>query len=163
MEDQEGILENMVFAGCVSENTPTEVKYLELERRVGNMANINYPAGDFLIQIKNALMAGKRTISVKNTKFIENIAQAMKKEGFLEDVSISDKMLSVKMKTAKKRPLIIDIKLVSKPGMRVYIKAEELEKQNKPFIYLLSTPKGVIFSKEAVQKRVGGEIIAKIW
>ena len=57
----------------------------------------------------------------------------------------------------------MNIKLISKPGLRIYLGADEIAKKKSPSIYLVSTPKGVISSLQAVKERVGGEVIAEIW
>ena len=56
----------------------------------------------------------------------------------------------------------MDIKLVSKPGLRVYKSVEELESIRSPAIYIVTTNKGIMTAKDAVKKRVGGEVIAEI-
>ena len=61
-----------------------------------------------------------------------------------------------------KKPILSDLKIVSKPGLRVYIEVRDLEKRRKPSIYLISTSKGILSSREAIKQRVGGEIIAEV-
>lgn len=58
---------------------------------------------------------------------------------------------------------MINLKLVSKPGLRIYMTADELEKKKGPSIYLISTPLGIISARQAIKSRVGGEVIAEIW
>jgi len=123
----------------------------------------NYPIGDYLVQLKNAVMAKNREISVRETKLIKAVSDVMKSEGFLEDVSVNDNKLTAKLALHKKEPLIMDIKLVSRPGLRVYMSADELEAVKGPSVYLISTPKGILTTKQAVKARVGGEVIVEIW
>lgn len=122
----------------------------------------NYPIGDFLIRIKNASLAGKKTVVVPQNKFVVSVARSLVNEGYLRDVQVNQGILKVSLSYQKKEPVITNIKLVSKPGLRVYIKSEELEKIKKPFIYILSTPTGVMSSKDALKKKQGGEIIAEV-
>ncbi len=56
----------------------------------------------------------------------------------------------------------MDIKLISKPGLRIYKSVDELEKIKRPTIFLVSTPKGILSSKKAIKQRIGGEILAEI-
>jgi len=122
----------------------------------------NYPVGDFLIRIKNANLAGKKTVIVPQNKFVISVAKSLVKEGYLRDIKVSHDSLSVNLSYQKKEPVITDIKLVSKPGLRVYAKYEELEKIKKPTVLIVSTPAGVMSSREALKKKLGGEIIVEI-
>ncbi len=124
--------------------------------------NINYPVGDFLIRLKNARMAKLKTVSVPSTKLMKATADALEASGFLRDVTLADGTLEVNLVYKKKEPVIMDVKLVSKPGLRIYMNVDQLEKRRKPSILILSTPKGVMSSKKALKERVGGEVIAEI-
>lgn len=124
---------------------------------------VNYPVGDFLIRIKNAALARKKLVEVQGTKAIKAVADVLKKEGFLESVDKKGKKLSLRLSYMKKEPVLLGLKLVSKPGLRIYMGVEELEAIKGPSIFVLSTPKGVISSKEAIKKRLGGEVIVEIW
>lgn len=123
---------------------------------------INYPIGDFLIRIKNASLAGRKTVDFPATKFTVSVAKSLVKEGYLDDVQVDKGVLKTSLSYRKKEPVITGIKLVSKPGLRIYIKVEDLEKWKSPSILILSTPKGVMSSREAIKKRFGGEVIAEI-
>jgi small subunit ribosomal protein S8 len=122
----------------------------------------NYPLGDFLIRIKNAVMVGKKEVVFANTKAILACAMALKKAGFLDSAEVKSGILTIQLAFRRKRPVISDIKLVSKPGLRVYMNVSEVAKRRKPSILLLSTPKGILSSREVVKGNVGGEVIAEI-
>lgn len=122
----------------------------------------NYPVGDFLIRVKNASMAGNKQFSVPSTKIIYEIANTMKKMGYLMEVTKKDETLSITLAYSNKKPVIMDLKLVSRPGYRRYVNVSELESFKGPEKYILSTPKGVISSSEAIKSRTGGELIVKI-
>lgn len=122
----------------------------------------NYPVGDFLVQIKNAAMAGKREIVVRNTKLIKEVAGALKELGYLESTKEEDGALTVTLTYKKREPVILDVVLVSKPGLRVYWGADELESIKKPSYFIISTNKGIMTSKKAIKERVGGEVIAEV-
>jgi small subunit ribosomal protein S8 len=123
----------------------------------------NYPVGDFLIRIKNAKMATLRNVSLPNTKFIYAVAQALKDEKYLSDIDLKDGILTVSLAFYKKEPLLENIKLVSKPGLRLYVNARELSLRKSPSILILSTSAGVMSSKKALKKGLGGQVIAEIW
>ena len=123
----------------------------------------NYPVGDFLIRVKNAALGRNKTVVFPKTKVVVSLAQALKKEGFLDEVKVVKSELSVTLTYQKKEPVLLDIKLVSKPGLRVYMNANELAKIRKPSIVLVSTPKGILNAKLAAKQRLGGELIAEVW
>jgi small subunit ribosomal protein S8 len=124
---------------------------------------VNYPVGDFLIRIKNASMAKNKEVETKSNKQVLAIAKSLEKLGFLEEVKSADGVLKARLVFKHKRPLMINLKLVSKPGLRIYMTADELEKKKGPSIYLISTPLGIISARQAIKSRVGGEVIAEIW
>ncbi|SRR5258708_30685094 len=124
----------------------------------------NYSAGDFLIRIKNLAMAHKNELTLPSTKLIHSLAKALKEEGFLQDVKLSEGVLSVKIAYSHKEPVLVDLRLVSKPGLRIYKSAKEMGARKKRASFLMiSTPKGIMSSKKAVKENVGGEVIAEIW
>ncbi len=127
------------------------------------MTITNYPVGDFFIRIKNAALARNREFVVDNTKLIKEVAKVLKKAGFLQEVKEDKKRLTVHVAYQRKEPVVLDIKLVSRPGLRIYSSVDELEKKKGPSIYILSTPEGVMTSKEAIKKRIGGEVMAELW
>lgn len=124
--------------------------------------SITYIPADFLIRIKNAAMAGKKTIEVDKTNLIEAIASTLKREGFLHSVEVKDNKLIVELSYHQKKPAIIDIKIVSKPGLRVYMQAKEIRNKKSPSILIISSSKGIISSSEAIKSNSGGEVLAEI-
>lgn len=123
----------------------------------------NYPIGDFLIRIKNSYMASNKTLSVRKTKLIYEVAKYMKKDGYLKEVEKAGDSLNVTLSYRKKEPMLMGLRLVSTPGLRVYMGADELSQQKGPTIFILSTPSGIMSSKQAVKKRIGGEVLAEVW
>ncbi len=123
----------------------------------------NFPIGDFLIRIKNASMANLRDVSATETKQIKSVAEALVKSRFLESVSSKDGQITVKLAIRSKKPVLTDLKIISKPGLRIYMEVDKLEKRRTPSIYIVSTSKGVLNSREAIKQRIGGEIIAEVW
>jgi small subunit ribosomal protein S8 len=127
------------------------------------MNTTNYPVGDFLTRVKNAILANKKTVVLKNTKLISSVAEAMQRLGYFSNVKVEKDKIEVAMSRKSKDFVITDIKLISKPGLRVYKSVEDLEKHKKPSTLLISTPKGILSLKEAIGKRVGGEVLAEIY
>ncbi len=123
----------------------------------------NYPVGDFLIRLKNAANAGLKEVSADSTKQIRSVSEALKKAGYIEDVVEEDGIIKVKLSIRSKQPVLANVKLISRPGLRVYMEVKDLGKKRGPSIYLVSSSRGVLTSKEALKQRVGGEVIAEIW
>lgn len=151
----------MAFAGFVSESTPKRVKFRASERPVGKMTN--YPVGDFIIRLKNAALAGNKEFEAKETAFLLEVCKTLKKMGFVENFKEKGGQLTVSLVFKNKKPLILGAKLISKPGLRVYKGADELAEIRGPSTFLISTPKGLLSSREAIKQRVGGEVIAELW
>lgn len=137
-------------------------KFLELERQVGNNNMTNYQIGDFLIRLKNASMANIKEVVFPKTKLVLEVAKILKIEKFLDSVEEKDGNVIVKLSIFSKKPVLSNVTIISKPGLRIYMSADELEKIKTPDVYILTTPKGVLSGKMARKLRVGGEVIAKI-
>ncbi len=131
---------------------------------INNNKKTNYPVGDFLIRFKNAARANLREVSMPETKLVKEVAGVLKSEGYAEKVETKDGQVKVTLKFHKKEPLLINLKLISKPGLRIYMKLDDLKKR-KPgvSILILSTPLGLLSSKKAIKRGVGGEVIAEVW
>jgi small subunit ribosomal protein S8 len=130
----------------------------------------NYSIGDYLIQIKNAALIGKKEVSTPATKANYALAQVLKKLGYLTEVSRKagsasggKKEIICSLAFKHKRPVLMGLKLVSKPGLRVYMGITEIENRKKPSVLILTTPKGILSSREAKKERIGGEVIAEVW
>ena len=127
------------------------------------------PIADMLTRIRNANQNRAKTVSMPSSKMKEEIAKILKDEGFIEEFSIEENdvqnTLTLTLKYGQKKERVITgLKRVSKPGLRVYSKAEELPRVlNGLGIAIISTPQGVMTDKEARKANVGGEVIAYIW
>ena len=113
---------------------------------------------DFLIRIKNAALARKKEVGLTPGKKVRAVAQAMKRLGFLDEVEKEKVLITYK----NKKPRLMNLKLITKPGLRIYMGVSELEKKKGPSVYLVSTPKGILSDREAIKQRVGGEVIVEI-
>ena len=127
------------------------------------------PIADFLTRIRNANMARHESLELPASKIKKDIAEILKREGFIKNVEYmeDDKqgVIRVFLKYGKNNERVITgLKRISKPGLRVYAKAGEVPKVlNGLGIAIVSTSEGVFTDKEARSKNVGGEIIAYIW
>ena len=122
----------------------------------------NYPVGNFLIKLKNAKLIDRKEIFYPSNKLVYEVAKKLKDLGFLETVEKEDGKMKVSLSYHKKEPVVISIKLVSRPGLRIYKSVRELEEKKGPSIYILTTNKGILSHKEAIKKNIGGEVIAEI-
>lgn len=132
------------------------------EVRMKKTGLINFPAGDFLIRVKNCARAEKKHVSVAQSKLVLQLAKALKREGVLRSVESKDGRVNVELAYAKKEPILMELKLVSTPGLRRYMSASDLSKVRGPSYFLISTPQGIITTAEAIKKNVGGEVIVEI-
>lgn len=121
---------------------------------------------DFLIRIKNASMAQQPSLSCPFTKFNEELAKILKEEGFLEKIEVNgekiDKKIDMTLTKDKNKINIIDVKRVSKPGRRVYIKSKGIRAIRGIGITIISTPKGLMSAKKALKNGLGGEVVCKV-
>lgn len=122
----------------------------------------------FIIQLKNASMARQKNVSLPYANIHKAIAKTLVKEGFLETVKEETKdgkkKLNVSLRYSKRRPTLTNVKIISKPSLRVYApKSDILKIQGRASTLILSTPQGVLSGKEAFKKGVGGELLFRIW
>ncbi|CAI2684495.1 30S ribosomal protein S8 [Apilactobacillus apinorum] len=127
------------------------------------------PIADFLTRIRNANMVRHDSVEVPASKIKKNIAEILKREGFVRDVEYveDDKqgVIRVFLKYGKDNERVISgLKRISKPGLRSYVKSDSIPKVlNGLGIAIISTSEGVITDKEARAKKIGGEVLAYIW
>jgi len=127
------------------------------------------PIADFLTRIRNANMVRHESFESPPSKIKENIAAILKEEGYIKDYEIieDDKqnVIRVFMKyTSDNQRVITNLKRISKPGLRVYAKSDQIPKVlNGLGTALVSTSEGVITDKAARAKNIGGEVLAYIW
>ena len=129
---------------------------------------MNYTVGDFVIQLKNAALARKKNITTPYANLSKAIGKVLIKEGFLESVKEDTvdgkKKLLISLRYQRRKPAITDVLLVSKPSLRIYLGSDEIaSKQGKATVAILSTNIGILAGREAIKKKVGGELLFKIW
>ena len=125
---------------------------------------------DLLTRIRNAYLRGIENIEVPHTKMNEAVLNVLKENNFISNVKIFKyegkkfKGINVELKYDDNTPVLSHISRVSKPSLRRYVKAEDIEKVLGGLgIYVISTPRGVLSSKEARKRKLGGEIICKAY
>ena len=126
------------------------------------------PIADMLTRIRNANQMRYKEVEVPASKLKSEIARILKAEGFISDVKTKKgeglDMLVLNLKYAGKERVITGLKRISKPGLRVYAKAEEMPRVlNGLGIAIVSTSKGVMTDKEARKENLGGEVLAYVW
>lgn len=128
---------------------------------------ISDPIADLLIRIKNASMAGNKSVSVPYSGVKENLAKILQTEGYLKKVAVTGKgakkELVLNLSEEKGKPRPFEVKRISKPGRRVYVKAREISTFRRGLgIIVVSTPQGLMTGKEALAKKLGGELVCKV-
>ena len=127
------------------------------------------PIADMITRFRNAQLRGLNTVIIPSSKFRAKILDVLKGEGFISDYKfLSDKKnkgsLLVNLKYYKGLPVIKEITRVSKPGRRIYTKADSIPKiQSGLGIAIVSTSIGIMSDNDARSKNVGGEIICKVF
>ena len=126
------------------------------------------PIGDMISRIKNAQMRGHKIVELSSSNFKVKISEILKSEGFISDYKVNadlnKSILSINLKYHSGSPVIRVIERVSKPGRRIFSRAESLPKINDGLgIAIVSTPKGVMTDIDARKQKVGGEIICKVF
>ena len=129
--------------------------------------SLSDPIGDMLARIKNAQVRNHRKVSLPSSKFKAKIADVLKSEGYIIDYKINnDKKPSIEisLKYNSGNPVINTIERISKPGRRIFSSASSLPKINNGLgIAIVSTPQGVMTDVDARKKKLGGEIICKVF
>ncbi|TLQ07912.1 30S ribosomal protein S8 [Marinilactibacillus psychrotolerans] len=127
------------------------------------------PIADFLTRVRNANNARHTKVEIPASNLKKGMAQILKNEGFVKDIEFveDDKrgIVRIFLKYGQNDERVITgLKRISKPGLRVYVKAEEMPKVlNGLGIALVSTSEGVVTDKIARSKNIGGEVLAYVW
>jgi small subunit ribosomal protein S8 len=126
------------------------------------------PIADLLSRIRNAIAVGKSDIVVPSSKLKATVAEQLKKAGYLSAVKVVEASprpnLVITINDADEAVKITEIQRVSKPGQRVYARADEIPRvKNGRGIVLVSTSKGVMTGDQAKKARLGGEVLCKVY
>ncbi|MBI2854270.1 MAG: 30S ribosomal protein S8 [Chloroflexi bacterium] len=126
------------------------------------------PVSDMLTRIRNGIMARHDFVLLPLSKEKLAIAKILKVEGFITDFEVlkgrPQRMIKVHLKYIQKQPVIMGLKRVSKPGLRVYLRRREIPRvYGGAGIAIVSTNKGVMTGKECWRQNVGGELLCYVW
>jgi len=126
------------------------------------------PIADLLTRVRNAQMARHRRVDMPVSKLKVEVSRLLKENHYIHDFKILDDgrhpVLRLYLKYYQDKPVIRELRRVSKPGLRQYVGVGEIPRvRNGLGIAILSTSKGLISDREARQARTGGELLALIW
>lgn len=128
----------------------------------------NHPVSDLVARIKNGYMANKSSIHLPFSKLRENILQILKQEGYILNyikvMGDAQEKFDVHLKYHYSSPAVNEIEVISKPGRRVYCSVDKIPLVKSGLgIVVLSTPGGIISDHQARDRRLGGEILFKVF
>ena len=125
--------------------------------------------GDMLTRIRNGQTTNKKVVDAPASRFRKNVLEVLKREGFIRNFEEKEmrpgiNFFEIELKYYNGKPVISEIKRVSKPGRRVYSSIKNLQiTYNGLGISILSTPRGVMSDNEAREANVGGEVLCTIY
>ena len=125
--------------------------------------------GDMLTRIRNGQTTNKKVVDTPASRFRKNVLEVLKREGFIRNFEEKEmkpgiNFFEIELKYYNGKPVISEIKRVSKPGRRVYSSIKNLQKTyNGLGVSILSTPRGVMSDNEAREANVGGEVLCTIY
>ena len=131
--------------------------------------SVTDPIADLLTRMRNANQMRYNEVVIPSSKIKLEITKILKDEGYIEDYKVEKNEVQdniiVTLKYGKNKERVISgLKRISKPGLRVYAKAEEIPTVlNGLGISIVSTSKGIMTGKEAKKQNLGGEVLAYIW
>lgn len=119
---------------------------------------------DALIRIKNGYQVGKQAVDVSFSKLIFRLMEVLEKEGYVGKLQKKDRVITVELKYKDRKPVLTDVRRVSKPSLRVYRGFKDLPAVlNGLGVAIISTPKGLMTDKQARKLKIGGEVLALVW
>lgn len=126
------------------------------------------PVGDFIIRIKNAVMARHDVVHVNYSKLNQALSEILKAEGYISDVSVDESQafpqLALSLRYVGRQPAVTDVRRLSKPGRRLYAPSKTIPRALGGYgITIVSTNKGVMTDAQARKLNVGGELLCQIW
>ncbi len=127
------------------------------------------PIADMLTRIRNANSAGHKTVEVPASKIKKSIAEILKDEGYINGFEVKEDgkqgVIDIEMKYGPENEKVITgIKKISKPGLKVYAKADDVPKVLGGLgIAIISTSQGIMTDKKARKLGIGGEVMAYVW
>jgi len=125
------------------------------------------PIGDMLTRLRNAQMAGKQRVIMSASKQKSAVAELLKAEGYIRDFSVDvvdgQKQMVIELKYIEGKPVIDEVKRVSRPGLRVYRSKDKLPKIKGGLgIAIVSTSRGLMTDRTARARGIGGEFVCYV-
>jgi small subunit ribosomal protein S8 len=127
---------------------------------------INDIIGDSLARMRNAIMRNQVEVELAKSKMVESICGILKDNKYIDDYSVAEGNILVKFNTieTEHKRKIKNLKRVSKPGLRIYRGYKEIKPVLNGYgISILTTPKGVMSSRDARKQKTGGEVICEVY
>jgi len=123
------------------------------------------PISDMLTRMRNALLAGHEKVDFPASKLKAGICKVLKEEGYIKSFKILAKSKSdITIRVNLKPEAIVGIKRVSRPGLRIYKRHDELPRVISGLgISIISTSQGILSTREAKRNKVGGEVLCNVW
>jgi small subunit ribosomal protein S8 len=131
------------------------------------------PVADYLTRIRNAQMAGHRVVEIPASNLKKRMTEILYDQGFIHKYMFEEKgskgnqdliRIALKYDNSSRKPVIRKLIRISKPGLRKYVKKEELPRViNGLGIAIVSTSKGVMTSRQAMDENVGGEVLCYVY
>ncbi len=126
------------------------------------------PVSDMLTRIRNACRAGHRRVDIPVSRFKTEIARLLRDNHYIQDYKVLDDgrhgLLRVYLRYYEDKPVIHEVRRVSRPGLRRYVGARRIPRvKNGLGMAIMSTPKGVMSDRDARKAHVGGEVVAVLW
>lgn len=130
--------------------------------------SLNDPISNLLTIIRNGIQVNKETVDIPASKMQGRILEIFKADGYIEDYRLMKDGVQgaykVYLKYENKDPVIIGLKRISRPGLRVYAQRDQIPRVlNGLGTAVLSTSKGVVDDREARKMKIGGEVLCYIW
>jgi len=130
---------------------------------------MNNSIGDILIRIKNASLSRHLSLEVPYSSIGAKLAALLLEKGYLEKVTVEGKepkrKIKIDLKYSGKKPAIADLRQISKPSLRRYIRIKDLSRLRRSgrSLVVLSTPKGLMSLGDAKKQNIGGELLCEVW
>lgn len=130
--------------------------------------NMTDPIADMLTRIRNAIMARHTRVLIPASNMKVAIAQILKEEGYVRDFDVvkdnPQGTIRITLRYVDRRPVLTQLKRVSKPGLRVYTRRDAIPRVRGGLgTAIISTPQGVMSGRKAYQLGLGGEVVCYVW
>lgn len=139
-------------------------------KQVGSKFNsntMNYSVADFIIQIKNAYMANRKTVTAPYANINKAIGHLLVKKQLLSEIKEVEvdgkRILVASLRYIRRKPAFRDVEIISKPSLRVHVDAQSLRKVLRDdALSVISTSQGIMSGRDALKKHIGGELLFKV-